>query len=211
MGARAELFRAIYFHRTVRAIDLTLADLFAQSQRAPVSRQPRGASGPLPAFTESSLLVDVSRWPDDADEATAGAAARPGSGCCGGRFPGRWSASGAWCSPRPTPNGAASSATRSSSSGGCGRSCRRPLADLPLRVDIARTIFRPHTSGPPAGQNFLYDSARDAIRRLTADQLFQRLPVSQRICRVYAQSHRHAAELAAALDELIGRQRRRTT
>src|SRR5690606_25710495 len=32
MGVRAELFRAVYFHRTVRAIDLTLADLFADSR-----------------------------------------------------------------------------------------------------------------------------------------------------------------------------------
>ena len=78
------------------------------------------------------------------------------------------------------------------------------LADVPLRVDIARALFRPHTSGPTAGQNFLYDSARDSIRPLTANQLFQRLPISQRICRIYAHSRDHAAELAAALDELIG-------
>ena len=32
IGVRAELFRAIYFHRTVRAIDLTPADLFAASK-----------------------------------------------------------------------------------------------------------------------------------------------------------------------------------
>ncbi|MGA2502296.1 MAG: HD domain-containing protein, partial [Tepidisphaeraceae bacterium] len=30
IGVRAELFRSIYFHRTVRAIDLSLADLFAE-------------------------------------------------------------------------------------------------------------------------------------------------------------------------------------
>src|SRR4030095_6393938 len=29
----------------------------------------------------------------------------------------------------------------------------RDIADLPLRVDIARTIFRPHTAGPAARQN----------------------------------------------------------
>jgi len=79
-----------------------------------------------------------------------------------------------------------------------------PLSRLPLRVDIARTIFRPHTSGPTAGQNFLYDSARDSIRSLTTNQLFQHLPVSQRICRIYAESTEYAAELAAALDALIG-------
>ena len=49
MSVRAELFRTIYFHRTVRAIDLTLADLFADSKRLPVSRQPAGASRRVPA------------------------------------------------------------------------------------------------------------------------------------------------------------------
>ncbi len=85
---------------------------------------------------------------------------------------------------------------------------RRGLAgdarDAPLRVDIARHIFRPHTSGPAAGQNFLFDSAQQRVRPLQANQLFQRLPISQRICRVYAHSAEHAGPVAASLDALIG-------
>jgi hypothetical protein len=76
--------------------------------------------------------------------------------------------------------------------------------ELPIRVDIARHIHRPHTSGPASGQNYLYDSARDRIRPLTAHELIQRIPVSYRICRIYGQSDRCAAELAMALDGLIG-------
>ena len=208
MGARAELFHSVYFHRTVRAIDLTLADLFAQSKHLLFPGNPAEHLARYLHFTELSLLVDVARWPDDADEARR-AWASSGSGCCAGRSRGPWSASGTWCSRRTTRNAAASSATRSSSSGSCGRRCRRPLAGLPLRVDIARTVFRPHTSGPTAGQNFLYDSARDAIRPLTANQLFQRLPVSQRICRIYAESNDHAAELAGRAGRADRRRRRR--
>ena len=33
ISVRAELFRAIYFHRTVRAIDLALQDLFVESKK----------------------------------------------------------------------------------------------------------------------------------------------------------------------------------
>ena len=43
MAARAELFRTLYFHRTVRAIDLTLVDLFADSRRWLMPGQPAGA------------------------------------------------------------------------------------------------------------------------------------------------------------------------
>ena len=74
----------------------------------------------------------------------------------------------------------------------------------PLRVDLARTIFRPLTSGPAAGQNFLYDSARKLVRPLTADEFYKRLPVSHRICRVYAQTNEHAGVVSAALDQLLG-------
>ena len=41
MGVRAELFRTIYFHRTVRAIDLTLKDLFEESREHLFPGDPR--------------------------------------------------------------------------------------------------------------------------------------------------------------------------
>jgi hypothetical protein len=42
------------------------------------------------------------------------------------------------------------------------------------------------------------------VRPLQANQLFERLPVSHRICRVYTHSAEHSAALTAALDSLIG-------
>jgi hypothetical protein len=203
MEARAHLFRAVYFHRTVRAIDLTLADLFAQSKRHLFPGNPAELLPQYQHFTEASLLVDVARWAQDSDAEKRTLAS-------------------AWQQflQRQIPwtmvcqrnlEFAENDAERSSIFSDAElveRQLRPFLPDaashLPLRVDIARTIFRPHTSGPTAGQNFLYDSARDAIRPLTANQLFQRLPVSQRICRVYAQTTDFAAEIAAALDTLIG-------
>ena len=50
MGVRADLFRTIYFHRTVRAIDLTLADLFAESKAYLFPGQPVGTSRRVPAL-----------------------------------------------------------------------------------------------------------------------------------------------------------------
>ena len=44
ISVRAELFRAIYFHRTVRAIDLELAGAVSRQQAVPVSRQSAGTS-----------------------------------------------------------------------------------------------------------------------------------------------------------------------
>jgi hypothetical protein len=78
------------------------------------------------------------------------------------------------------------------------------LRNLPMRIDIARLIHRPHTRGPADGQNFLYDSAHDRVRPLSVSELYQRMPVSHRICRIYARSIEFARPVAAALDALIG-------
>ena len=78
------------------------------------------------------------------------------------------------------------------------------LRSLPLKVDVARTMYRPYTQGPADGQNFLYDSARNQVRPLSANQFYHRLPLSHRICRVYARDQQHAGMIAAALDDLLG-------
>jgi hypothetical protein len=78
------------------------------------------------------------------------------------------------------------------------------LADLPLRIDIPRHMYRPHTRGPARDQNFLYNSARRDVRPLTDNELFKRQPVSYRVCRVYAKTSDHNSQLARALDQLIG-------
>src|SRR5205823_1978467 len=78
------------------------------------------------------------------------------------------------------------------------------LVHYPLRVDIARHIYRPHTQGPTAGVNFLYESSRRRLRPLSDDPLFRQLPASHRICRIYARDTTHQSEVAAALDQLLG-------
>jgi hypothetical protein len=78
------------------------------------------------------------------------------------------------------------------------------LAHLPLKVDLARHIHRPDTRGASQGQNFLYDPGREVCRPLTDDQLFRQLPISHRICRIYAHDDNHAPQLATALDTLLG-------
>ena len=75
---------------------------------------------------------------------------------------------------------------------------------MPLRVDTARHVHRPGAHTPAAGQNFLYDPATGKIRSLDDRELFRRIAISYRICRIYAFDNCHNAELAAALDRLTG-------
>src|SRR5439155_27264325 len=67
LGVRAELFRRIYFHRTGRAIDLALRDLFIASRELLFPGNPLDHLEEYGRFTEWSLLVDVARWSESDD------------------------------------------------------------------------------------------------------------------------------------------------
>ncbi len=203
MAVRAELFRSIYFHRTVRAVDLTLADLFAESRDLIFPGNPLEHLDRYLEFTEWSLLVDVARWYRCDD---------PSKRALGKRWQKFLQRQIPWSMEvqrtRVFNEGDAEQSSIFSDPRFVEQKLREllppKLRDLPLRVDIARHIQRPHTRGPSGGQNFLYDSARDEVRPLSANELFSRLPTSQRICRIYARSEQHTADLARALDTLIG-------
>jgi hypothetical protein len=203
MSARAELFRSIYFHRTVRGIDLMLADLFAESKSRLLPGNPLDSLDDYLWFTETSLLVDVARWSRSSDPATRS---------LGERWRGLLARRVTWkmvCQRNLVF--AAGDSERGSIFSEPDLVERRlrellpaDLRNLPLKVDIARHIYRPHTRGPARDQNYLYDSARAVVRPLVDNALFERLPVSHRVCRIYALSGDHDAELARALDHLIG-------
>lgn len=203
MGVRAELFRAIYFHRTVRAIDLTLKDLFAESRQFLFPGNPLDHLSEYLRFTEWSLLVEVSSWGESSDDRKRRLGAR------WARFVSRevpWKMVAQRHLVFDAANAERSSIfTRSEFVERELRAALPPaLHDVPLRIDLARHVHRPDTRGPSDGTNFLYDASRGTTRPLTDDQLFRQLPLSHRICRIYAQSDAHAAELSAALDVLIG-------
>jgi hypothetical protein len=80
----------------------------------------------------------------------------------------------------------------------------RELKDLPLRFDPPRHVHRPGTRAPASGQNFFYDPVTEQIRSLDDRELFRQVPVSSRICRIYALDGRHNIELARAMDDLLG-------
>lgn len=203
VGVRAELFRSIYFHRTVRAIDLTLTDLFAASRDRLFPGNPLERLDEYLDFTESSLLVDVARW-RHADDPALRELGLAWQALIHRQIPWRTACQRLLVFGEREPERSSIFNDPQYVERQLRQTLPRELADAPLRVDIARHIFRPHTSGPAAGQNFLYDSAQDRVRPLVASQLYERLPVSQRICRVYVRDLELAAPLAAALDALIG-------
>ena len=67
IAVRGDLFRSVYYHRTVRAIDLTLQELFVNSKADLFPGNPLEHLEEYLQFTEWSLLVRVADWHRSAD------------------------------------------------------------------------------------------------------------------------------------------------
>jgi uncharacterized protein len=203
IGMRAELFRSLYFHRTVRAIDLTLRDLFAESKAWIFPGDPRQHLDAYRELTDWSMLIAVGQWHRADDPARRELGLRWQSFL---RREVRWK----MVCQRHLVFGASDAEASSVFADAevteavLRKTLPSRLAELPLRIDLARHVHRPDTRGPTAGLNFFYDPTLGEPRPLGDDQLFRHLPISHRICRIYAENHVHARELAAALDMLIG-------
>jgi hypothetical protein len=203
IGVRAELFRTIYFHRTVRAIDLTLAELFLDSKPFLLPGNPLEHLDEYRRLTEWSLLVRVADW-HRAEDPRLREIGRRWQDFLARKI--RWKMAcerTVFFKPGETEQTSVFSneqlfeaAVRSQ--------LPAALRDLPLRFDPARHVHRPGAHTPAAGQNFLFDPATGQIRSLDDRELFRQIPQSYRVCRVYALDNRHNVELAAAMDKLVG-------
>lgn len=203
LSMKAELFRNVYFHRTVRAIDIELADLFRDSRKFLFPGDPRDYLDEYLDLTEFSLLTDVKRWRRSSE---------PELQKLGERWQEWLQRRVPWVMVCQRSLSFAEDQAEASSIFSSGKVLqavireRLPsdLQDLPFRVDLARHIHRPHTTGATSGLNYYLDSSSGRTRRLTMHELYRRLPISHTIARVYAQDRAHERRLTEIVDQLIG-------
>jgi HD superfamily phosphohydrolase len=202
--ARSELFRAVYFHRTVRAIDKTLEDLFREGKQFLFPGNPLDHMQEYQLFTEWSLLVDVARWHKSDN---------PAQQALGIRWLRLLHRQVDWelADERTRLDPKSTDLFRKGREVLAEQAIRAELpADLremPLKVDLPNYIDRPDPKTAAAGQNFLFRSASHQIRPLTDDELYKHLPMSQLVCRVYlpkGAAESHYAAVSTALDKLLG-------
>lgn len=202
---KSELFRAVYFHRTVRAIDRTLESLFLESKPYLFPGNPLEHLEQYQLFTEWSLLIDVARWAASNDSAKRE---------LGQRWRALLQRQVDWEAVYernlifgPGDTEQSSIFSRPELVAGAVRNLLpAELSTMSMWIDLPRHLYRPDTRAATGGQNFLYN-ASGSIRPLTDDQLFEQMPISHRMCRVYLPKHappEHARAIGRALDQLAG-------
>ena len=205
MAARSDLFRNVYFHRTVRAIDLALSDIFPASREFLFPGNPLDHLDKYMEFTETSLLVDVPRWRHSSNPAQA-KLGQQWYDILNRRVPWRMSCQRSILFAEGESESSSIFSDPTLVEAKLRQTMPSEFKDAAINIDIARHIYRPHTRGPATNQNFFFDEGRGQVRPLTDNQLFKHLPVSSRICRVYTRPEMEEcdAAIARAMDELIG-------
>ncbi len=199
--ARDKLFRNLYFHRTVRAIDLTLIELFGPTLKLIFPGNPLDHLNEYRRLTEWSLLAEVERWSGDAD-ARKRELATGWRDILGRRV--RWKMA---CERTiHFAEGQPELANIFTDAELVERKVRSILPEalrgLTFRADVARHYHRPISSAA-AKQNFVNEPATGKVIPLSEHEQFTRLPVSLSLCRLYALDHEHDADLTSALDKLL--------
>jgi HD superfamily phosphohydrolase len=200
---RANLFRTIYFHRTVRALDLALEDLFPETMVHLFQGNPLDHLAQYQQLTESSFLVDVQRWGDSTD---------PTLRDLGQRWRQILSRQVQWkMACEKTLNFHSGMSERTSIFSAPDLILQRvrerlpaAMQSIPLKIDVARHYHRPSGRLPAGGQNYLLDPAVGTPQELHDDDLFRALPISFCIFRIYSKDHRHDTTLNAALNAVLG-------
>ncbi len=203
ISVRADLFRAIYFHRTVRAIDLELQELFADSGDLLFPGDPREHLDAYRQLTEWSLLAEVGRWAHANDPRRRELGTRWEQFL---RRQLRWRMAcerTIFFAPGQSEHGSVLS-SETTFEAAVRDLLPLSLRDLSLRVDTARHVHRPGAHVPAAGQNFLYEPGTERILHLDEREMFRRIAISFRICRIYTHDTCHLAELNRVMDQLTG-------
>ncbi|MDR3111378.1 MAG: HD domain-containing protein [Planctomycetaceae bacterium] len=202
LAARADLFQAVYFHRTVRAIDLELKEIFERCRELIFVGNPLDHLDEYLHFTEWSLLVDTARWKDSPDERKRSLAPL-------------WQD---FLRRNVTQHLAAetmvvfsSGLKEQTSIFSDDESIRRAIVQklpselkaIAFTVDIARHLHRPDSHKMVGTQNYLYEPSTDTVRKLEEEELYQHLPQSFRLCRIYTPNREHIPVLAKAFESII--------
>ena len=200
LNARLYLYHQVYFHRTVRRIDLQLREVFRPTLDLLLGGNPLDRLDSYQALTEWSLLSDVDRWARDGDarrrelgEAWAAIVARKL----------KWKLVYQGLSDaRDVPAGALR-VTRQQFAERIRAELPEPLRGIDFEVDVAAQesrVFNPMTE--TAGILF-YEPLEGTFQQSRVLDLFKRLPVQMSLFRIFARADTHREELIAAANRVL--------
>jgi len=202
LNSRLYLYHQVYFHRTVRRIDLQLREVFRPTLELLLGGNPLDRLDRYLALTEWSLLSEVDRWASGGGDARQRELGEAWAAVVARKLKWKLIYQG-HTDARDIP-AAALSVTR----GQFARQLRERLPagqrDIVFEVDVAAQESRAFNPMTETADILFYEPLEDRYRHSRVLDLFQRLPVRMALFRIFASDESHRQELIKAANEVLG-------
>ncbi len=203
VNARFTMYADVYFHRTNRAVDLHMAEIFQETMQLLFPFNPLEELDAYLAVSDWSLLEGVQRWIADAD---------PRKQALGGEWAKilnrqvKWKMAYDHVETMDEPRGKKFWSARDLEAA-IREHLPPPLREIPFRVDMARQDPRPLNPWTEETKKILiYDPATEKASLSAVAELFRYIPAQVAHYRVFALDHSHDAELAVATQAALAGQ-----
>jgi HD superfamily phosphohydrolase len=202
LNSRLYLYHQIYFHRTVRRIDLQLREVFRPTLELLLGGNPLDRLDRYIELTEWSLLSDVDRWAHGEPNGQRRELGQAWAAVVARKLKWRLIYQG-HTDARDIP-AAALSVTREQFASELREHLRPNLRDIVFEVDVAAQESRAFNPMTETADILFYEPLEDRYRQSRVLDLFRRLPVRMALFRIFAHDETHRQELIKAANEVLG-------
>jgi HD superfamily phosphohydrolase len=201
LNARLYLYDQVYFHRTVRRIDLQLREVFRPTLAILLGGNPLERLDKYEALTEWSLLSDVDRWARDGEGAERRELGRAWAAIVARKL--KWKLVYQGLSDaRDVPAGALR-VTREEFAAQIRSRLPERLRAIDFEVDVAAQESRAFNPMTETADILFYEPLEGTFQQSRVLDLFKRLPVQMSLFRIFAREDTHRRELIAAANNVL--------
>ena len=195
VNARFTMYADVYFHRTNRAVDLHMQEIFQETIQLLFPFDPRESLDAYLGVSDWSLLEGVQRWSSE-DHPRKRALAAEWAKILNREV--KWKMAYDHMETMDEPRGKKFWSTRDLEEA-IRKHLPEPLRGIPFKVDMARQDPRPLNPWTEETKKILiYDPATGKASPSPVADIFRYIPAQVAHYRVFALDHAHDAELAAA-------------
>ena len=201
LNARLYLYHQVYFHRTVRRIDLQLREVFRPTVELLLGGNPLQRLDRFQMFTEWSMLSDVNRWALGDGDAERLELGKAWADVVARKLRWRLIYQG-HTEAREIPSGALS-VTRLEFARQLRERLPEALRTVEFEVDVAAQESRAFNPMTETADILIYEPLENRYQQSRVLELFRRLPVRMALFRIFARDDAHSHELIKAANEIL--------
>jgi HD superfamily phosphohydrolase len=201
LNSRLYLYHQVYFHRTVRRIDLQMREVFRPTLAALLGGNPLERLPEFLRLTEWSLLSDVDRWANGDGGARERELGEAWAAIFARRL--KWKLIYQGHTDARDIAAGALNLRREQFASQVREHLPQRLRDIEFEVDVAAQESRAFNPITETADILFYEPLEDSYRQSRVLDLFRRLPVRMALFRIFAHDDRHRSELIAAANEVL--------